>query len=198
MFEGLASGQDNLDMLNETKASIETEINQTRLAINGYLDKLEIELLTSGTRSLQFLWHVNTHFRQHTFSCSLQYVWYFSRCSSQSGLIPTIKGGIFLYSSSGSVQEMEHLFDDLTKNIKTIIASGKDNLDMLNETKAGIETEINQTRLAINGYLDKLEKELLTKLQEASDSVKDQIMELVATLAESLQVELDLCNFCGM
>jgi ferritin len=86
--------------------------------------------------------------------------------------------------SSGSVQEMEHLFDDLTKNIKTIIASGQDNLDMLNETKASIETEINQTRLAINGYLDKLEKELLTKLQEASDSVKDQIMELVATLAE--------------
>ena len=86
--------------------------------------------------------------------------------------------------SSGSVQEMEHLFDDLTKNIKTIIASGQDNLDMLNVTKAGIEKEIKQTRLAINGYLDKLEKELLTKLQEASDSAKGQIMELVATLAE--------------
>jgi hypothetical protein len=41
---------------------------------------------------------------------------------------------------------------------------------MLNETKAGIEKEINQIRLAINGYLEKLEKELLTKLQEASDS----------------------------
>jgi asparagine synthetase A len=65
-----------------------------------------------------------------------------------------------------------------------IIASGQYNLDMLNETKASIETEINQTRLAINGYLDKLEIELLTKLQEASDSAKDQIMELVATLAE--------------
>jgi hypothetical protein len=64
---------------------------------------------------------------------------------------------------------MEHLLDDLTKNIKTIIASGQDNLDMLNETKAGIEKEINQIRLAINRYLDKLEKELLTKLQEASD-----------------------------
>jgi chromosome segregation ATPase len=80
---------------------------------------------------------------------------------------------------------MEHLLDDLTKNIKTIIASGQDNLDMLNKTKAGIEKEINQIRLAINGYLDKLEKELLTKLQEASDSVKGQIMELVATLAEN-------------
>jgi peptidoglycan hydrolase CwlO-like protein len=73
---------------------------------------------------------------------------------------------------------MEHLLDDLTKNIKTIIASGQDNLDMLNKTKAGIEKEINQIRLAINGYLDKLEKELLTKLQEASDSAKGQIMEL--------------------
>jgi hypothetical protein len=52
--------------------------------------------------------------------------------------------------------------------------------------KASIETEINQTRLAINGYLDKLEKELLTKLQEASDSVKDQIMELVAEMFEGL------------
>jgi hypothetical protein len=47
--------------------------------------------------------------------------------------------------------EMEHLIDDLTKNIKTIIASGQDNLDMLNETKASIEKEIKQTRLAING-----------------------------------------------
>jgi hypothetical protein len=58
---------------------------------------------------------------------------------------------------------MEHLLEELTKNIKTIIASGQDNLDMLNETKAGIEKEIKQTRLAINDYLDNLEKELLTK-----------------------------------
>jgi len=86
--------------------------------------------------------------------------------------------------NSSSVQEMEHLIDDLTKNIKTIIASGQDNLHMLNETKAGIEKEIKQTRLAINGYLDKLEKELMTKLQETGDSAKGQIMELVATLAE--------------
>jgi hypothetical protein len=76
---------------------------------------------------------------------------------------------------------MEHLLDDLTKNIKAIITSGQDNLDMLNETKAGIEKQIKQTRLAINGYLDKLEKELITKLQEAGDSAKGQIMELVAT-----------------
>ena len=55
---------------------------------------------------------------------------------------------------------------------------------MLNETKAGIEKEIKQTRLAINDYLDNLEKELLTKLQEAGDSAKIQRMELVATLAE--------------
>jgi hypothetical protein len=86
--------------------------------------------------------------------------------------------------NSSSVQEMEHLLDDLTKNIKVIIASGQDNLDMLNETKARIEKEIKQTRLAINGYLDKLEKELIMKLQEAGDSAKGQIMELVATLAE--------------
>jgi hypothetical protein len=38
--------------------------------------------------------------------------------------------------NSSSVQEMEHLLDDLTKNIKAIITSGQDNLDMLNETKA--------------------------------------------------------------
>jgi hypothetical protein len=87
--------------------------------------------------------------------------------------------------NSSSVHEMEHLLDDLTKNIKTVIASGQDNLDMLNETKACIEKEIKQTRLAINGYLDKLEKELIAKLQEACDSANDQIMELVATLAEN-------------
>jgi predicted RNase H-like nuclease (RuvC/YqgF family) len=79
---------------------------------------------------------------------------------------------------------MEHLLDDLTKNIKTSIASGQDDLDMLNKTKAGIENEIKQTRFAINGHLDKLEKELLVKLQEADDSAKGQIMDLAATLAE--------------
>jgi hypothetical protein len=40
---------------------------------------------------------------------------------------------------SSSVQEMEHLLDDLTKNIKAIITSGQDNLHMLNETKASIQ-----------------------------------------------------------
>jgi hypothetical protein len=87
--------------------------------------------------------------------------------------------------NSGSVQEMEHLLDDLTNNIKIIIASGQDNLDMLNETKAGIEKEIKQTRLAINGHLDKLEKELLTKLEEASDSAKFKIRKSEATLAKN-------------
>ena len=86
--------------------------------------------------------------------------------------------------NSSSVHEMEHLLDDLTKNIKTIIASGKDNLDMLNETKPSIEKEIKQTRLAINGYLDKLERELLVKLQEACDSAKGQILDLAVTLAK--------------
>ena len=86
--------------------------------------------------------------------------------------------------NSSSAQEMEHLLDDLTKNIKTIIASGQDNSDVLNETKACIEKKIKQTRLAINCYLDKLEKELIAKLQEACDSAKGQIMELVATLAD--------------
>jgi hypothetical protein len=86
--------------------------------------------------------------------------------------------------NSSSVQEMEHLLDDLATNIKTIIASGQDNIDVLNKTKTGIEKEIKQTRLAINGYLDKLETELIAKLQEACDSAKGQIMELVATLAE--------------
>jgi hypothetical protein len=80
---------------------------------------------------------------------------------------------------------MEHLLDELTKNIKTIIASGKDNLDMLNENKPSIEKEIKQTRLAINGYLDKLERELLVKLQEAGDSAKGQILDLAATLVNS-------------
>jgi TRAP-type C4-dicarboxylate transport system substrate-binding protein len=50
---------------------------------------------------------------------------------------------------------------------------------MLDDTKAGIEKEIKETRHAINDHLDKLEKELLTKLQEAGDSAKVQLMELV-------------------
>ena len=76
-----------------------------------------------------------------------------------------------------SVQEMEHLLDVLTKNIKIIIASGQNNLEVLDEFKRGIEIEIKQTRHAINDYLDKLEEELLVKLKKASDSAKCKIME---------------------
>ena len=122
-----------------------------------------------------------TYCKEHENVCCRKCV--FTSHNNCKDLVP-LEDVVDNVKNSSSVQEMEHLLDDLIKNIKAIIASGQDNLDMLNETKAGIEKEINQTRLAINGYLDKLEKELLTKLQEASDSVKDQIMELVATLAE--------------
>jgi hypothetical protein len=100
--------------------------------------------------------------------------------------------------NSGSVQEMEHLLDDLTNNIKIIITSGQNNLHMLNETKAGIEKEIKQIRLAINGHLDKLEEELLTKLEEASDSAVCKIRKSKATLAkkgkEFLECQKNLQN----
>ena len=123
-----------------------------------------------------------TYCKEHASVCCRKCV--FTSHKNCKDLVP-LEDVVDNVKNSSSVQEMEHLLDDLTKNIKTIIASGQDNLDMLNKTKAGIEKEINQIRLAINGYLDKLEKELLTKLQEASDSVKGQIMELVATLAEN-------------
>jgi hypothetical protein len=123
-----------------------------------------------------------TYCKEHESVCCRKCV--FTSHKNCKDLVP-LEDVVDNVKNSSSVQEMEHLLDDLTKNIKTIIESGQDNLDMLNETKAGIEKEINQIRLAINGYLDKLEKELLTKLQEASDSAKGQIMELVATLAEN-------------
>ena len=123
-----------------------------------------------------------TYCKEHESVCCRKCV--FTSHKNCKDLVP-LEDVVDNVKNSSSVQEMEHLLDDLTKNIKTIIASGQDNLDMLNKTKAGIEKEINQIRLAINGYLDKLEKELLTKLQEASDSAKGQIMELVATLAEN-------------
>ena len=97
--------------------------------------------------------------------------------------------------NSSSVQEMEYLLDVLTKKIKTIIASGRDNMDILNESKEDIENKIKQTRLAINGYLDKLEKQLFTKLQEESESGKSKIMKLEATLAKREKQILECqCN----
>jgi seryl-tRNA synthetase len=84
--------------------------------------------------------------------------------------------------NSSDVQEMEHLINELTKNIKIIIASGQDNLERLIETKKGIAKEITRTRLDINGYLDRLEKELLTILKEKSESAKCEIKKSEATL----------------
>ena len=122
-----------------------------------------------------------TYCKEHESVCCRKCV--FTSHKNCKDLVP-LEDVVDNVKNSSSVQEMEHLLDDLTKNIKTIIASGQDNLDMLNETKASIEQEIKQTRLAINGYLDTMEKELLKKLQEASDSAKGQTLELVATLAE--------------
>jgi hypothetical protein len=80
-----------------------------------------------------------------------------------------------------SFQEMEHLLDVLTRNIRIIIESGQDNLEKLNETKEGIENKIKQIRITINGYLDKLE----TELQEESVSAKCMIKDSEATLAKT-------------
>jgi hypothetical protein len=86
--------------------------------------------------------------------------------------------------NSSDVQEMEHLINELTKNIKIITASGQDNLKRLNKTKKGIKKEITQTRLHINDYLDRLEEELLTILEEKSESATREIQKSEATLAE--------------
>jgi hypothetical protein len=43
-------------------------------------------------------------------------------CDNCKDLVP-LEDVVENVKSSGSVQEMEHLFDDLTKNIKTIIAT---------------------------------------------------------------------------
>ena len=55
---------------------------------------------------------------------------------------------------------------------------------MLNETKKGIEKEITQTRHDINGYLDRLEEELLTMLKQKSESATREIKKSEATLEE--------------
>jgi hypothetical protein len=71
---------------------------------------------SSGTRSLQFLWHVNTHFRQHTFSCSL------ARDNS--------KGQILELVATLAKQETEIIeCQDNLQNIKTYAAiDGKSSL----------------------------------------------------------------------
>ena len=83
--------------------------------------------------------------------------------------------------------------DDLTKHIKTFIASGQENLNKLKETKEVIEKEIKQTRLTINRYLEKLEKNLFEKLKRTSDSTQSTIMESKATLAE-MEIKILECQ----
>jgi seryl-tRNA synthetase len=84
--------------------------------------------------------------------------------------------------NSSDAQEMEHLINELTKNIKIIIASGQDNLLRLSETKEGIEREITLIQRDIKGYLDRLKNELLTILKEKSESAKCEIKKSEATL----------------
>ena len=84
--------------------------------------------------------------------------------------------------NSSNAQKMENLINELTKNINIIIASGQDNLLRLIETKKGIEKEFTQIQLDINVYLDKLRNELLTILNEKSESAKCEIMKSDATL----------------
>ena len=87
--------------------------------------------------------------------------------------------------NSSSFQEMEHLLDVLTRNIKIIITSGQKNLEMLNETKKRITKEFKQTRIAITDFLLQLETELLTELKDESVSAKRMIKDSEAILAKT-------------
>ena len=95
--------------------------------------------------------------------------------------------------NSSDAQEMENLINELTKNIGIIIASGQDNLLRLIETKNGIVAEINEIQHDINDHLDRLRNELLTILDEKSDSAKSEITKSVTTL-EKKKKEIRKCQ----
>jgi hypothetical protein len=51
-----------------------------------------------NSSSVQEMEHLLDDLTKNIKAITLQYVWYFSRCSSQNGVIPMIKGGNFWYS----------------------------------------------------------------------------------------------------
>ncbi|CAC5388359.1 TRIM69 [Mytilus coruscus] len=85
---------------------------------------------------------------------------------------------------SNAFYEIEQSLADLSNNIQKIQNVRKDNLMRFAEKKRQIEQEIKQTRIAINTHLDKIQDDIMNKLNETVEKESKFINEQLELLKE--------------
>ncbi|XP_052065209.1 uncharacterized protein LOC127705001 [Mytilus californianus] len=86
---------------------------------------------------------------------------------------------------SNAFYEIEQLLVELSDNIQIIRNDREHNLKRLSEKKMQIEQEVKQTRITINNHLDKIQDDIMKKLNETEANENKIISELLNLLKEN-------------
>ncbi|CAG2249939.1 unnamed protein product [Mytilus edulis] len=86
---------------------------------------------------------------------------------------------------SNTFYEIEQSLVELSDNIQIIRKDREHNLKRLSEKKMHIEEEIKQTRITINNHLDKIQDDIIKKLNETEVNESRIISELLISLKEN-------------
>ncbi|CAG2186059.1 unnamed protein product [Mytilus edulis] len=86
---------------------------------------------------------------------------------------------------SNAFYEIEQSFVELSTNIQIIRNDRENNLKRLSENKTQIEKEIKQTRMTVNNHLDKIQNDILKRLNETELKESTIISQLLNLLKEN-------------
>ncbi|XP_063400250.1 uncharacterized protein LOC134684870 [Mytilus trossulus] len=86
---------------------------------------------------------------------------------------------------SNAFYELEQSLVELSDNIQIIRNDREHNLKRLSEKKMKIEEEVKQTRITINDHLDKIQDDIIKKLNETEVNESKIISELLISLKEN-------------
>ncbi|XP_063399498.1 uncharacterized protein LOC134684146 [Mytilus trossulus] len=86
---------------------------------------------------------------------------------------------------SNAFYEIEQSLVELSDNIQIIRNNRQHNLNRLSEKKMKIEEEVKQTRITINNHLDKIQEDIIKKLNETEVNESKMISELLVSLKEN-------------
>lgn len=86
--------------------------------------------------------------------------------------------------TSNYFYEIEQMVSEISKSIKKIRENCQYNFKTLSEQRSKIENEIEQDRITINDYLDKLQKDTLKELHEMEKKTNKEIHQVIQSLDE--------------
>ncbi|CAC5416453.1 unnamed protein product [Mytilus coruscus] len=95
--------------------------------------------------------------------------------------------------SSNAFLEMDQMLAEVSENLQRIRNDRQENISSMERDRATIEREIQQTRISINRYLDKLQNGLVKELYTAEEKEKKNINNLISPIQKK-ESEITECK----